>query len=88
MEVRPLGNAGENVAGKYISQTYWRSKADFEGWATGPAFAASHGGSKSEGSHGGGGAGSSGGGGGSRGVMGMLEGLPSPEFYETVTITE
>ncbi|GLC33318.1 hypothetical protein PLESTB_000346300 [Pleodorina starrii] len=76
----------ENVPGKYISQTYWQTKEDFQAWTKSSQFAASHGSSSS----------SSGGGSGHGegqqskrpNTMSMLEGPPSPELFTTVTVTE
>ncbi|GFH14223.1 ABM domain-containing protein [Haematococcus lacustris] len=69
-----------NVPGKYISMTTWADEPSFRAWTTSSQFKASHGGGKSEGqpeqaSK-------------RPGMMGMLDGPPSPEMFETVTITE
>ncbi|KXZ47859.1 hypothetical protein GPECTOR_32g471 [Gonium pectorale] len=81
----------ENVPGKYISQTYWETKDDFQAWTKSQQFAASHGSSSSSGSSGGHGHGHGGSGSGGSGrpsTMSMLEGPPSPELFSTVTVTE
>eukprot|EP00877_Chromochloris_zofingiensis_P010791 jgi/Chrzof1/5966/Cz16g22010.t1 len=72
--------AGENVPGKYISQTYWASQDAFQQWTQSQQFRSSHGdkagpnGDKSSSKR--------------PNVMTMLEGPPSPEFFTSVTMTE
>jgi heme-degrading monooxygenase HmoA len=67
-----LNTPGTNVPGKYISQTTWENKAAFENWTQSSQFRASHGEGNSK-----------------RPSVGtMLEGPPSPELYESVTVTE
>lgn len=70
-----------NIPGKYVSETHWASKEDFEGWANSSQFKASHGQGQTK-------AGSDGAPPPPRpNTMTMLEGPPAPEFYETVTTT-
>ncbi|GIL61872.1 hypothetical protein Vafri_16250 [Volvox africanus] len=83
----------ENVSGKYISQTYWKTKEDFQNWTKSSQFSASHGGGGGKNTdNSGGGGGGGGGGSGSTpqrpNTMTMLEGPPSPELFSIVTITE
>ena len=74
---------GETVQGKYISQTNWESREDFENWTKSGQFASSHGGGSSSSS-------------GTTdsavkrpsNTMAMLEGPPTPELFSTVTVTE
>eukprot|EP00878_Enallax_costatus_P035678 GHUV01039873.1.p1 GENE.GHUV01039873.1~~GHUV01039873.1.p1 ORF type:complete len:109 (-),score=23.48 GHUV01039873.1:910-1236(-) len=64
-----------NVEHKYISQTTWESEEAFRNWTQSKQFSQSHGERNTSGDK-------------RPSVGAMLEGPPSPEFYQSVTITE